>query len=202
MDYLDIASYIGTLAFAISGIIIGIRKEFDIMGVFILAFLTSSGGGVLRDVLLDKKPAIFENQSVYIIIIILILIFKFLRSKDIINKLEGTFTFRTSDTIGLVAFAISGGETAILMGSNLFTVIIISFLTAVGGGIIRDMLVNEVPVILKAGFYGSNAALIGLMLYILNQYGIEQATYITVTFLFGIVTRYYAVKRNFHLPKI
>jgi len=202
MDYLEIASYVGTIAFAISGIIIGIRKNLDIMGIFILAFLTSSGGGVLRDILLDRPPMIFSNESVFLIIIAIMLVFMLLRKRDLIDKLEGTFAFRISDTVGLVAFAISGGETAIMLGYSFFTVVIISFLTAVGGGIIRDILVNEVPEILKSGFYGTNAVFIGALLFLFHTGNIPQDISIPLVFFSGLILRYFAIAKQISLPKL
>lgn len=202
MDYLSIASHIGILAFAISGIILGIRKEFDMMGVFILSFLTCSGGGILRDVLLNQNPSIFQNQYIFVFIIITIFIFKLLREKDVIDKLEGTFAFRFSDTVGLSAFAVSGAQTAILLELNIFTVAIIAFLTAVGGGIVRDMLVNTVPEILKSGFYGSVAVLIGLFLYSMDYMNISSDISIPLAFTFGILMRIVAIKKDIQLPKI
>lgn len=202
MDYLTIASHIGTIAFAISGIIIGIRKNLDVMGVFILAFLTSSGGGILRDILTNQPPAIFSNGYIFIVILAVMLLFKGLRKREIIDKLEGTLAFRASDTIGLVAFAISGAQTALLFGYGFFTVVIISFLTAVGGGIIRDMLVNAVPEILKSGFYGSVAVLVGVTLFLLDNWGVNQNISIPSVFIFGILIRYIAIKKSLSLPKM
>jgi uncharacterized membrane protein YeiH len=202
LNYLEIASLIGTIAFAISGITIGIKKHLDVMGVFIIAFLTSSGGGILRDVLLNQEQAIFTDQRTYANIIIIIAIFYVLKLRKKIDRLERKIIFRVSDSIGLVAFAISGSETAIMLDHGFMTVVTISFLTAVGGGIIRDVLVNEVPQVLTSGFYGSVAVLIGAFLYISDYYGIEKNITIPLVFLFGIFARYIAIKVNFNLPKL
>lgn len=202
MDYLEVASYVGTIAFAISGIILGIRKDLDIMGVFILSFLTSSGGGVLRDVLLNKVPAIFSESYVYISIIALIISFKFLRYNNIIDKLEGKFVFRLSDTIGLVAFSIGGAAAALSAGHNSFTVIIMSFLTAVGGGVVRDILVNEVPEVLKSGFYGSVAVLVGAFMCLGDYYSLGEDLTVAITFFLGLAIRCFVIYNPIKLPKI
>jgi len=170
------------------------------MGVFVLSFLTSSGGGLLRDVLLNTTPAIFTNISVFYIIITIIIVLKTLRSNDLIDKMEGTFIFRITDTIGLVAFAISGAQTAILYEHSFFGVVIVTFLTSVGGGIVRDILVNEVPEILQKGFYGTVAVLIGVTLYLLNKYGVDKDIAVPSVFAFGLILRYIAITKNLKLP--
>ncbi len=202
MDYLLISNYLGTIAFAVSGIIMGMRRDLDIMGIFIMALLTSSGGGIFRDILLNRVPVFLETQYIYAAVIAIIIVFKFLRKKDIIDHLEGTFIFRASDTIGLVAFAISGAQAAMAAGLEFFTVILISFISAVGGGILRDTLVNEVPAILRSGFYGSVAVIVGLGMYGLNYIGMAENTYIPIVFVTGLLVRFLAIRYTLQLPKI
>ena len=202
MTYLEIASLLGTFAFAVSGAIIGIRKELDLMGVFILSFLTGAGGGILRDLLLSRTPSILINSEPFIIIFSIMLFIKAFRLNEKYEIIETKWIFRLSDTIGLVAFAISGAIAAIEAEVTIFGVIVISFLTAVGGGIIRDILVNEVPEILKSGFYGSVAVLVGISIYLTNHFEIDKAIAIPTIFLLGIFLRIIAIKKDFELPKI
>lgn len=179
----------------------GIRKDLDVMGVFILAFLTANGGGVLRDLLIDRQPAILVSLMPYLLTGAVV-IGAWLLNIQRGSSLDRTWIFIVSDSVGLVAFSISGGLVGIEAGLHFFGVIILSFLTATGGGIVRDLLVNEVPLVLRADFYGTIALLLGVAVYLLYLAdGINLLT-LSVLFAVGLIVRLMAYKCKWQLPKL
>jgi uncharacterized membrane protein YeiH len=197
----EIAVIIGGLAFALSGVLVGIRKDLDVMGVFILAFLTANGGGVLRDLMIDRQPAILASLTPLWITSAVVAgawLFRIPRG----TTFERTWFFVISDAVGLVAFSISGGLVGIEEGLHFFGVITLSFLTATGGGIVRDLLVNEVPLVLRADFYGSVALLMGIAVYVLHLADAVNLLTLSVLFAVGLILRLTAYKYKWQLPRL
>lgn len=197
----EIAEYIGIIAFAISGFFVAVRNKLDFLGTLISVFLTALGGGIIRDIAVDRTPYTFTYNIpalTILIVMILLVLFQFHRRDSIENK---PF-FILSDSIGLISFSITGALIAIEAKLNLTGVLALAFVTAVGGGIIRDVIINEVPFVLKTGFYGTIALLIGLTLYILNQY--QLITFFTMSMVFaaGIVLRIVAYYKKWAIPMV
>lgn len=195
----EIASLIGTVAFALSGYLLGIRKELDIMGLFILAMLTACGGGALRDVLVGETPRVLQNINAFLWVggtVALAMLTRIHRFPG----LERRWIFIISDSVGLVAFAITGALVGVEHQLHLFGVMTLAFLTATGGGILRDMLVNDVPELLGSGFYGSVALIIGAGVWGLALYGWLHPTSLIVLFIAGLTLRLIAHWRGWHLP--
>jgi len=192
----EITDILGIIAFSISGYLIGVRKNLDILGVILSAFLTALGGGIIRDVVAGREIFSFTNilpGLVVLISIFISFIFDF-HKKEIENKL----LFVIIDTIGLVSFSISGALVGINVHFNLLGVMFLSFITAVGGGMLRDMLINEIPFILIKNFYASVSLIIGFLLYFFKTGLIG----IVCVFIFGVTLRIIAYKKDFNLPKI
>ena len=150
----EVAEYIGIIAFAISGFFVAVRNKLDLLGILIATFLTALGGGIISDIAVDKVPYTFSNDYPAIIVLsvlILLILFQFHKKQSIENKP----LFIISDSIGLVSFSITGALIATQHNFNLTGVLAISFITAVGGGIVRDVIINEIPFIFKTGFYGT-----------------------------------------------
>ena len=197
----EIAVIIGSLAFALSGVLMGIRKDLDVMGVFILAFLTANGGGVLRDLMIDRQPAILVSLMPLWLtsaVVIGAWLFKIQRG----STLDRTWIFVVSDSVGLVAFSITGGLVGIEEGLHFLGVITLSFLTATGGGIVRDLLVNEVPLVLHSDFYGSIALLLSVAIYLLYRADAVNLLTLSVLFAVGLILRLTAYKYKWQLPKL
>jgi uncharacterized membrane protein YeiH len=195
------ASVVGSVAFALSGFMAGARKRLDVMGVFILAFLTANGGGVVRDLLIGRTPAIMRGMSPFWIavgVVALALLFR-LQLRDFVERHR---IFLVSDAVGLVAFGITGALVGIEEGLHLFGVVTLSFLTATGGGIARDVLANEVPLVLREDFYGSVALLLGVAVYMLHAAGWTSPISLTLLFVAGLVLRLVAHSRGWKLPKV
>lgn len=197
---IQVAGVVGSIAFAASGFMVGARKKLDLMGILILAFLTANGGGVLRDLLTGQKPVIMKSAEPFWIVgltVALCLAFRLQKR----SGLERSWIFVCSDGVGLVAFGITGAMTGITLGAHFFGVLTLSLLTAVGGGIIRDLLVNEVPEVLHGGFYGSVALLLGCALFALHVAGWMNPVTILAVFAAGLALRFVAYRYKWSLPK-
>jgi len=195
----EIAEYIGIIAFTMSGFFVASRNKLDLLGVLIATFLTALGGGILRDIAVDKVPFTFSHNYpalIVITVLLLLIIFKFHKK----NSIENKALFILSDSIGLISFSISGALIAIEYNFNLTGVIAMAFITAVGGGIARDVIINEVPFVLKTGFYGTISLLIGLILYLLNIYNLISLTTISILFFVSLSLRIVAYYKNWSIP--
>lgn len=201
MTALQLADFIGIICFALSGFLIAVHYKLDILGVFISAFLTALGGGMIRDVLANKTPYVFTHTipvTLVIATVLLSLIFKLHK----IDDLEGKTAFIISDAIGLVSFAITGSLVAIENEFNFLGVLILAFITAVGGGTIRDVLINKVPSVLVSEFYATVAIIVGLITYILHIFNYVNIISLTIVFAFAVALRLLAYYKNWQLPKL
>lgn len=201
LSLMEIADFIGIISFALSGFLIAVHYKLDILGVFISAFLTALGGGMIRDVLANKTPYVFTDTipvTLVIATVFLSLIFKLQK----IDDLEGKTAFIISDAIGLASFAITGSLIAIENEFNFLGVLILAFITAVGGGTIRDVLINRIPSVLVSEFYATVAIIIGLITYVLNLYDFINIISLSIVFIFGLTLRLVAYYKGWHLPKL
>lgn len=201
MDLFFIADIIGIIAFAISGYFVAVRNELDLLGVLISSFLTALGGGIVRDVILNTTPFTFkEYYPATTVLIVLIFSFslKIYKKKDVERK----FIFVISDTIGLVAFSITGALLALEAEFNIFGVIILSFLTAIGGGLSRDILINKVPSVLVSDFYGSISLLVALLLVLADYFSYLNEISIFIIGIFAVGLRIVAFFKGWRLPKV
>lgn len=195
------ASIVGAIAFALSGFMAGARKDLDLMGVFILAFLTANGGGVVRDLLIGRTPAIMLGMLPFWLTAGTVMLAAGFRLQGRAS-LERNRIFLVSDAVGLVAFGITGALVGIEEGLHLFGVVTLSFLTATGGGIARDLLINEVPLVLHGDFYGSVALLLGVAVYALHASGLMNPLSLAMVFVAGLILRLVAHRRAWGLPKL
>lgn len=199
MDIFLLTDIIGIIAFSLSGFLVGVRNRLDLLGIVIAASLTALGGGILRDALLHRTPFAFSEYypaTTVVIVILIAFVFQSLRS----DQIEHKWLFVISDTVGLVAFSITGALLAINAEYNVFGVVILSFLTAVGGGVTRDIMINKVPAVLVSDFYGSIALIVALMLAILNYLNVMTDLAILAVAITTVFLRLIAYKQHWHLP--
>jgi uncharacterized membrane protein YeiH len=199
MELFLAADIIGIIAFSISGFLVALRNQLDLLGIVISASLTALGGGILRDVILDKTPFAFEHfypAATMLLTIVVAFLFKRYQHYDIEKK----WLFVISDTIGLVAFSIAGALLAIDAGYNFFGIIILSFMTAIGGGISRDILLNQVPSVLISDFYGSIALITSILLIILQSMQSINEISLALVSIAAISLRLIAYKQKWQLP--
>ena len=195
----EIADYIGIVAFAMSGFFVGVRNKLDLLGLLITTFLTALGGGIIRDVIVAKVPYTFTHNYpalTVITVLVILILFKFHKK----NSIENKALFILSDSIGLISFSISGALIGLEAHFNLTGVIAMAFVTAVGGGITRDVIINEIPFVLKTGFYGTIAILIAIILYILNSFEFINFFTIIIIFVLFLLLRITAYYKNWSIP--
>lgn len=193
-QFLDIT---GTLAFAISGALTGWHKKLDPFGVFIIAFVTALGGGTLRDVLIGKAPVGWMLDLTYVYMIILGFMATIVFKQRLEKLRISLFLF---DTIGLGIFTIIGIEKGIAVGLHPIVCIALGTMTASFGGVIRDILCNEIPIIFRKEIYATISICGGILFFILNKLQINSEVIYSITTLFMIVFRLMAVKNKWYLP--
>ncbi len=195
----ELTEYIGIIAFSMSGFLVATRNKLDLLGILIATFLTALGGGILRDIIVDRVPFTFvHNYPAIIVLSVLCLLILFKVHKR--NSIENKLFFIVSDSVGLVSFSISGTLIAIESGFNLTGVLAMAFITAVGGGIARDVIINEVPFIFKTGFYGTISLLVAILIYYLNSFEIINLYFIAFVFILGVFLRVIAYYKKWSIP--
>ena len=197
----EVAEYIGIVAFAMSGFFVAVRSKLDFLGVLISVFLTAFGGGIIRDIIVHKTPYTFTHNMPAIIVFTLMLVliaFRFHKKESIENRPW----FIVSDSIGLVSFSITGALIALGAQLNFTGVLALSFITAVGGGIVRDIIINEVPFVFKTGFYGTVSLLVGALMYLLETYGFMRFYPTLMVFILGVSLRVIAYYKKWSVPLI
>jgi len=195
----EVAEYIGIIAFAMSGFFVATRAKLDFLGVLISVFLTAFGGGIIRDIIVDKTPYTFTHTIPAVVVftlIFLLILFRFHKKESVENR----SWFIISDSIGLVSFSITGALIALEHDLNITGVLALSFVTAVGGGITRDVIINEVPFVFKTGFYGTVSLLVGLVMYVLHLFHMMSFYPIVLVFILGVVLRVVAYYKKWSIP--
>jgi uncharacterized membrane protein YeiH len=161
-----ILDLIGTFIFALSGVLAAKQKGLDIFGIFSIAFVVACGGGIIRDLCIGAIPPAGLKNYLYIVMVFAATIVG-LAFYRIVNALKYSVLF--FDALGLSAFAISGARKALIFGHNYEVAILLGIVTAVGGGVIRDLLLARIPVILTREIYAS-AAMIGASIIVVGDY--------------------------------
>lgn len=187
-----ILDLLGTFTFALYGALIGTRRKFDVFGIFAVAMLTAFGGGTIREIILGNAPFYFYEME-YILVMFCGFLAGIL-AYPIFPKIN-KFAL-VADAIGLVTFAYIGAERAAQAGFGWFGIILLATITAVGGGLLRDIAIAETPQIFYRDFYASPAILLGIM-YVLfiTSASSHTATYaiLAVAFLLRIFAIYFQI---------
>lgn len=157
---------VGTFVFALSGAVAARQKGLDIFGVFSVAFMVACGGGIIRDWCIGAIPPAGITNGLYLVMVITaaIITIGFYRIVKVLNQPVLLF-----DALGLSVFAVSGARKVIAFGHNYEVAILLGTVTAVGGGVIRDVLLGRVPVILRKEIYAS-AAMMGAAIVVAGDY--------------------------------
>ena len=188
---------IGTLAFAMSGALTAMSKKMDAFGVFIIAFVTAAGGGTLRDVLIGKTPVGWMLNIEYVIMIAIGFVLALLFRKKFDRLRTSLFLF---DTIGLGVFTLIGLEKGMLIGLHPIICIGLGTMTACFGGVIRDILCTEIPVIFRKEIYATISFLGGILFFALKTINLPNDFLYLITTLIIITVRLMAVKFKWYLP--
>ncbi|WP_267740259.1 trimeric intracellular cation channel family protein [Myroides injenensis] len=198
ISFVDIIEFLGTCAFAISGIRMASAKSVDWFGAFVVGFVTATGGGTLRDLLLNETP-FWMLSSVYIWCTVLALISVIMFSKQLV-RLNNTFLW--FDSIGLGLFVVVGTEKTIALGYPFWVVFIMATITGVVGGMIRDILINEIPAIFRQEWYAL-ACIFGVFIYyFLDFLGLDDVIVQVSTAVAVFVIRLIATHYRLGLPTL
>ena len=199
MEIIYLIDILGTFAFAISGALVALDKKFDIFGVIIIAFVTAVGGGMLRDILINAHPINWIGDLNYLYTIFSAVIFTFLVKSKIAYLSKTMFLF---DTIGISVFTLLGLQKGLSYELHPLVAVIMGMISAVFGGVLRDVLTNRVPLIFEKEIYASACLAGGVMYLILNHFRVqENINFITSAFVVVII-RVVAVRFSLELPKI
>jgi uncharacterized membrane protein YeiH len=204
-----IMEWIGTVAFAISGSIVAIRRSLDLFGVVFVGCVTAVGGGMLRDILIgDTPPRIFSNPMILLVASLtslLVFVFAYVYRKNFKKISETVDTVNILfDALGLAAFSITGVEIVCLSAykENFIFAITLGVLTGVGGGALRDILVNEKPYILTKHVYAVVSVLSCIFYYVFSVVLGYMVFGTIFSLCFTVIVRILAAKLHWKLPKI
>lgn len=196
ISFVQILDFVGTFAFAISGIRLASAKRFDWFGAYIVGLATAIGGGTLRDVMLNVTP-VWMTNPMYVLCTGFAMFFVIIFGKYLIH-LNNTFFF--FDSIGLALFTVVGFEKSISLGFPWWVAIIMGSITGAAGGVIRDVFINEIPLIFRKEIYAMACVVGGLAYWFCLLAGVE--TYLS-QIVGGVTTflvRILAVKYQVTLP--
>lgn len=191
-----IIEFIGTFAFAISGIRLASAKKFDWFGAYIVGMVTAIGGGTIRDVMLGLPPFWMTN-SIYIICCALALFYVIGFGKHIIRQNSTWFIF---DAIGLALFNIIGIEKTLNMGYPFWMAIIMGSITGAAGGVIRDVFINEVPLIFRKDIYAMACVVGGIVYVTCHKFGLSAEINAVLSGVTVVLIRILAVRFHWQLP--
>ncbi len=193
---LNIIEFLGTFAFAISGIRHAAAKHFDWFGGFVCGIAVAIGGGTLRDMMLGVTP-FWMTSTIYIVCTFIAQIFVIVFAKSL-KSLDNTWFF--FDTLGLALFTVAGLQKTLDCGHPFWVAIIMGTITGSAGGVIRDVLLNNVPVIFKKEIYAMASIVGGAAYWGLVEFGCDMTISVIIAFLLIVLIRILAVKYHISLP--
>ena len=196
LTFLDMA---GVFVFAISGALAAVRKNMDLFGIIVLALMPAVGGGTIRDLVLDQPVFwIVSTYSIWVALVAAGITFLFAR------HLESRMRWLIwADALGLALFCVVGAEKALVVTGSPLVAIMMGVATGVAGGIIRDVICNEIPLVMRPDeYFYATAAFVGSITFCLLQYfSITGAIALWVAVAAAFVTRAMAIWRGWRLPK-
>ncbi|WP_077330079.1 trimeric intracellular cation channel family protein [Virgibacillus siamensis] len=192
----DVLNVVGTIAFAISGALIATEEDYDILGVYVLGFVTAFGGSTIRNLLIGIPIENIWTQGDLFVVVFLVITVVFLLPNAWVQYWNKWGIF--FDAIGLASFAIQGSLSAVQVGAPLSAILVAATLTGSGGGMVRDVLAGRKPMIFRADIYALWATLAGLMIGLELVSGLWQTSALFV----AIVTlRMCSVRFKWGLPR-
>lgn len=196
ITFVQVLDFIGTLAFAISGIRLASAKQFDLFGAYVVGVTTAIGGGTLRDLMLGLSPFWMTNPF-YLVCSAIALLWVMIFRKMLVRQNNTWFLF---DTIGLALFTVTGIEKTITVGFPFWTAIIMGTITGAGGGVFRDVFINEVPLIFRKEIYALACVIGGIAYFICYKIGLDGIASGLICGTVVMLMRILAVKYKLHLP--
>jgi uncharacterized membrane protein YeiH len=199
MGVVYVIDILGTFAFAVSGALVALDNKLDIFGVIIIAFVTAVGGGMLRDILINAHPINWIGDLNYLYTIFSAVIFTFLFKSKIAYLSKTLFLF---DTIGISVFTLLGLQKGLSYDLHPLVAVIMGMISAVFGGVLRDVLTNRVPLIFEKEIYASACLAGGIMYLSLNYFRVQENINFIISASVVVIIRVVAVKFSLELPKI
>ncbi|POY38542.1 hypothetical protein C3K47_03865 [Solitalea longa] len=199
MTILDLFDILGTIAFAISGALAAMNKRLDIFGVLILAFVTAVGGGTLRDVMIGYAPVAWMRNFTTISIILITYVVTLFANSHIHHLKKLLFYF---DSFGLGAFTVTGIAQGLAYGLHPVLCIALGTMTGAFGGVIRDIMLNEIPVVFRKEIYATACIAGGSLYFLLRFLNIETHLTEVIAALTVVVVRVVSFRFKLYLPKI
>ncbi len=205
-----ILEVIGTAAFAVSGVITALTRKLDIFGALVLGLVTSVGGGIIRDLILGDTPPVAFREPVFsftaLLVSTAVFTVAYFRGKEIQPHFDSySRIINIIDSMGLAIFAIDGVNRAHAcgFGENAYLSVFVGLLTAVGGGVMRDIMAGKIPMILKKRIYAL-AALVGCLVYqLMTEYSaVSETTAFIISALLILIIRILATVFRWNLPKV
>ena len=197
MNLVTIFDITGTFVFAISGVLSASNKKLDLFGATFIGFITAVGGGTIRDLLLGSQPVFWMKDLSPLAVILSAVVCTFLFKKYIIPLKNTLFIF---DTIGLGVCTIIGLEKALSFGVSPVIAVLMGMITAVMGGILRDNLCNDIPLIFRKEIYALPCILGGILYFVLGYWQLAHEFVLFSTVLLIILIRILAIRFHWHLP--
>ncbi len=197
---------IGTIAFAVSGALVGVARKMDIFGMAVLALATAIGGGIVRDVLLGYFPPNSLRNIVYVTVVLAVTVIVFLIYNSRYRKHamgpRSRASYLLADALGLASFTVTGASAGFKLYPELpIFIVLLGTITAVGGGIIRDMLAQRIPSVLKEDVYALPSIIGGIVYYLMVTSSWDSMA-VYGAFTVVLVIRLLALKYNWSLPKV
>jgi uncharacterized membrane protein YeiH len=197
---LQVMDYFGVTVFAVSGVLAAGRKHLDWFGVLVIATVTAIGGGTLRDLLIDRNPVfwIADTGYLWVIFAATLLTLLIVRFREVPLR-----ALLVADALGLALFAISGARIAETASYGGIVVVILGTMTGVAGGVFRDMLLAEIPLLLRDGEIYATAAIAGIVVYLLLQNaGFDRLTAGYAGMAAIVVIRFAAIFFSLRMPAL
>lgn len=194
--FVQVLDFLGTLAFAISGVRLASAKRFDLFGAYVVGLTTAIGGGTMRDMLLGQSPFWMTNP-IYLICSAIGLLWVIVFRRILVRQNNTWFLF---DTLGLAIFTITGIEKTLSSGFPFWVAIIMGALTGAGGGVFRDVLINEVPLIFRKEIYALACVVGGLAYFLCYRAGMDNVPTGLICGIVVVIIRLLAVKYKLQLP--
>lgn len=198
IEFVDVIEVLGTIAFAISGIRLASAKQFDWFGALVIGFVTAVGGGTLRDLLLDVPP-FWMQSSRYILCTLFAFVIVLCFRRFLVHLNNTIFWF---DCIGLGLFVVVGYEKSMALDYPIWVCVSMATVTGIVGGIIRDILINEVPIIFTQELYAVACILGGILFSILHYLNVDLTVIEISTAVFVVVIRVLATRYHIKLPTL
>ena len=190
---------LGTIAFAISGVLVAMNKKMDLFGILIIAFVTAVGGGTLRDILIGQTPVGWMKDMTFTYVILGSAVFAVMLRNKINYLRTSLFLF---DTIGIGLYTVIGIEKGLSADLHPIICIALGTMSACFGGVIRDILCNEIPVIFRKEIYATACILGGLSYFLIRKLPLESDFVFMIAGAIVILIRLLAVKFKIALPNI